>query len=93
MFGGQPNHGWQVCFPLSLHAVSWTSDIFIDEMVGPDALVVVRPVGFPLLQYSVLCTVQIFSLLYLLLYPNLYVLGDSSWISFESFMQSTIYLS
>ena len=34
------------------------------------------PVGFLLLQYSVLCTVESLSLLYLLLYLDLYVLGD-----------------
>ena len=33
---------------------------------GPDALAVVLPVGFLLLRYSVLCTVESLSLLYLL---------------------------
>ena len=45
-------------------------DLSIDEMVAPDALAVVRPtgvsVGFLLLPYSVLLTVESLSLLYLL---------------------------
>ena len=49
MLGGQPNHGWQLCFPLLLHIrgsdfiLYGCSDLTIDEMVGPDALAVVRP--------------------------------------------------
>ena len=44
---------------------------------GPDALAVGRglPVGFLLLRYLV---VESFSLLYLLLYIDLYVLGDDA---------------
>ena len=46
-------------------------DLSIDEVVGADALAVCRahrglPVGFLLLQYSVLFTVESLSLLYLL---------------------------
>ena len=55
-------------------------------MVGPDALVVCRalrglPVGFRLLRYSGLFTVESLSLLYLFLYLDLYVLGDDALIS------------
>ena len=39
------------------------------------------PVGFLLLQYSVLFTVESLSLLYLLFISNLYVLGDDALIS------------
>ena len=68
MLGGQPNHGWQLCCPLYLHAggsdirLYDSSDLLIDEMVGaryfgclsgPSGL----PVGFLLLGYSVLFTV------------------------------------
>ena len=47
------------------------NNLSIDEMVGPDALAVCRahrgvPVGFLLLGYSVLFTVESSSLLYLL---------------------------
>ena len=53
---------------------------------GPDALAVCRahrglPVGFLLLGYSVLFTVESLYLLYLLLYLDLYVLGDDALIS------------
>ena len=34
-----------------------------------------------------LCTVESLSLLYLLLYLDLYVLGDDAWINQGSFMQ------
>ena len=49
----------------------WLKDLPIDEMVGPDALAVCLahrglPIGFLLLRYSVLFTVESFSLLYLL---------------------------
>ena len=51
-----------------------------------DALAVCRahrglPVGFLLLRYSVLFTVESLSLLYLLLYLDLHVLGDGALIS------------
>ena len=81
MLGGQPNYGWQLCFPLQLHA--GRSDFRLYDgsdlktyllMIfggGADALAVCRahrglPVGFLLLQYSVLFTVEPLSLLYLL---------------------------
>ena len=41
-------------------------NVSIDEMVGPDALAVGLIVGFLLLPYSVLCTVESLTLLYLL---------------------------
>ena len=55
-------------------------------MIGPDALVVCRahrglPVGFLLLRYSDLFTVESLSLLISLLYLDLYVLGDDALIS------------
>ena len=42
MLGGQPNHGWQLCFPLELHAGGSDFrlydgsdlDLSIDEMGG-----------------------------------------------------------
>ena len=37
--------------------------------------------GFYLLDFSVLCTVESLSLLYLFFYLDLYVLGDDAWIS------------
>ena len=37
--------------------------------------------GFYLLDFSVSCTVESLSLLYLLFYLDLYVLGDDAWIS------------
>ena len=51
-----------------------------------DALAVCRahpglPVGFLLLRYSVLITVESLSLLYLLFIIDLYVLGDDALIS------------
>ena len=51
----------------------------------PDALAVCQahrglPVGFLLLQYSVLITVESLPLLYLLFYLDLYVLGDDALI-------------
>ena len=55
-------------------------------IVRLDALAVCQahwrlPVGFLLLRYSVLFTVESLSLLYLLLYIDLYVLGDDALIS------------
>ena len=41
-----------------------------------------------LLWYSVLFTVESISLLYLLLYLDVYVLGDAALISYGSFMQT-----
>ena len=80
MLGGQPIHGWQLCFPLYLHA-GWSdfrlydgTDLNIYLLMrwqGPDALTVCwfhrgLPVGFLLLRYSVLFTVESLSFLYLL---------------------------
>ena len=53
---------------------------------GPDAMAVCQahrglPVGFCLLMYSLLFTDETLSLLYLILYLDLYVLGDDSLIS------------
>ena len=48
----------------------------IHYTTGPDALAVGSPVGFLLLRYYVLCTVESLSLLYPLLFLNSYVLGD-----------------
>ena len=47
MFGGHPSHVWQLCFPLHLHAGGADFSFYdgsdlntsIDQMVGPDALV------------------------------------------------------
>ena len=51
---------------------------------GSDALAVVRPTGDYLLDFfcpdSVLCTAESLSLLCLILYLDLYVLGDDAWI-------------
>ena len=80
MLGSQPNHGWQLCFPFQLHASgsdfrhydgSNLKTYLLMEWLGPDKLAVFRahlglPVGFLLLQYSVLFTVESLSLLYLL---------------------------
>ena len=79
MLGGQPNHGWQHCFPLNCMPVGRTSDFMkvrlkdlsIDEMVGTWCFGCCQahqglPVGFLLLRYSVLRTVESLSLLYLL---------------------------
>ena len=80
MLGGQPNHGWQLCFPLKLHAVgshfrlcdgSDLKTYLLVRWYGPYALTVCRahwglPVGFLLHRYSVLFTVESSSLLYLL---------------------------
>ena len=51
--------------------LSLFKDLSIDEMVGAQHGL---PVGFILLRYSALCTVESLSLLYLLLYLDLYVL-------------------
>ena len=65
----------------------------IGEMVGPDALAVVRPTGVYLLDFFCSC-IQFYLLLspYLcfisFLYLDLYVLGDDASISFGSFMQT-----
>ena len=80
MIGSQPNHGWQLCFPLKLHALgsdfrlyygSSLKTYLLMRWLGPDALAVCRahrglPVGFLLLWYSVLFTVESLFLLNLL---------------------------
>ena len=67
MLGGQPNHGWQLCFPLKLHAGGLDFRLYdgsdlktylLMRSSGPDALAVCLahwglPVGFLLLRYSV----------------------------------------
>ena len=45
-------------------------------------------VGFLLLRYSILCTVEILSLLFSFLYLDLYVFGDDALISYGSIMQT-----
>ena len=57
--------------PCATSILDLLKDLSIDEMVGPDALAVCLalrglPVGFLLLRYSVLFTVESISLLYLL---------------------------
>ena len=78
MLGNQPNHGWQLCFPLELHAGGSDFRLYdgfdlktypLMRWLGPDALAVCLahrclPVGFLLLRYSVLFTVESLSLLY-----------------------------
>ena len=80
MHGGQPNHGWQLCFPLKLRADgsdfrlydgSHLKNYLLMRWYWPDALAVYRahrglPAGFLLLRYSVLFTFESLSLLYLL---------------------------
>ena len=75
MLSGHPNHCWQLCFPLELHAGGSDfrlydgSDLKANLLMiwkGSDALAQVLPVGFLLLRYSALCTVAYLSLLYLL---------------------------
>ena len=80
MLGGQPNHGWQLCFPLKLHAggsdfrlydASDLKTYLLMRWYGSNALAVCQahrglPVGFLLLRSSVLFTVDSLSLLYLL---------------------------
>ena len=72
MFCGQPNLGWQLCFPLKLHACGSDFGLYdgtdlktylLVRWQGPDALTVCQahcgiPVGFLSLQYSVLFTVE-----------------------------------
>ena len=80
MFGGQPNQGWQLCFPLLLHAGGSDFRLYdgsdletclLMRWWGPDALAVCQaprglPFGFLLLWYSVLLSVESLSLLDLL---------------------------
>ena len=80
MLGGQPNHGWQLCFPLELHVDGFNFRLYdsfdlgtylLMRWRGPDVLAVCwahrgLPVGFLLLWYSVAFAVESLSLLYLL---------------------------
>ena len=80
MLNGQPNHGLQLCFPLYLQASGSDFRLYggldlktylLMRWEGPDAFALCRahrglPVGFLLLRYSVLFTVEPLSLLYLL---------------------------
>ena len=72
MFCGQPNLGWQPCFPLKLHADGSDFRLYdgtdlktylLVRWQWPYALTVCQahwgiPVGFLLLQYSVLFTAE-----------------------------------
>ena len=55
MLGGQPNHGWQLCFPCGsdfrLYDVSDLKTYLLMRLVGHDALSVVRPKGVYLLDF------------------------------------------
>ena len=72
-----------------LHRTLWRfrlKYLSIDEMVGVSCFGCCQahlglPVGFILLRYAVLFTVESLSLFYLFLYLDLYVLGDDAWIS------------
>ena len=80
MLTGQPNHNWQLYFPLLLHPCGLDFRLYdgsdlktylLMRWKGPDALAVCQahrglPVGFLLLRYSVLFSVESLSLLYLL---------------------------
>ena len=80
MLVGLPNQGWQLCFPLLLHASGSDFRLYngsdlktylLMRWLGPDAFAVCwahrsLPVGFLLLWYSVLFTVESLKLLYLL---------------------------
>ena len=94
MLGGQPNHGWQLCFPLQLHGGGLDFRLYdgsdlktylLMRWWGPDALAVWRAhrvlsVGFLLLRFSVSFTVEYLCFISLL-YLDLYVLGDDALIS------------
>ena len=93
----QPNHGWQLCFPLYLNACGSDFRLYdganfktflLMRWKGPDALAVVRPTGVYLLDFF--CSgFQFYSLLspylcfisFLYMYLDLYVLGDDALIS------------
>ena len=94
MLGGQPNHGWQLCFPLLLYAVGSDFRLYDGSALkiyllmrwrGPDAFAVVRPTGVYLLDFF--CSgIQFYLLLspYLcfisFLYLDLYVLRDDALV-------------
>ena len=87
MLGGQPNHGWQLCFPLKLHAGGSDFSLYDGSNLkayllmrwwGPDALAVVGPTRVYLLDFfysGVQC--------YLLLRP---------YLCFISFLYLDLYL-
>ena len=86
--------GWRLCFPLQLHARGSDLGLYDGSDLetwlfvgwwGPDALAVCwahrgLPVGFLLLQYSVLLLSPYLCFISLL-YLDLYVLGDDALIS------------
>ena len=79
---------WLAILLYSLIARRWVrpKDLSIDEMVGAWCFGCCQahrdlPVGFLLLQYSVVFTVEFLSLLYLFLYLDLYDLEDNALIS------------
>ena len=95
MRGGQPNHGWQLCFPLLLHDScsdfrlydgSHLKIYLLMRWYGPGALAVARPTGVDLLDFF--CSnIQFYLLMspYLCfisyLHLDLFVLGDDALIS------------
>ena len=104
MLGGQPNHGWQLCFPLKLHAggsdfrlygKSGLKDLSIDKMVGACCFGCLSfPTGFTcwifLLRYSGLLLLSPYLCFISLLYLDLYDLGDDALISLWSSMQTKL---
>ena len=68
--------GLQTLWRLGLRLIYWWDGIWLGFFRAHWGL----PVGFLLLRYSVLFTVESLSLLYLLLYLDLYVLGDDALI-------------
>ena len=95
MLGSQPNHGWQLCFPLKLHAGGSDFRLYDGSdlkayllMNGRDLMLwlFVGPTGVYLLDFF--CSGIQFNLLLSpyscfisLLYLDLYVLGDDALIS------------
>ena len=92
MLGGQPNHGWQLCFPLKLHAGGSDFRLYdsfnlrtylLMRWKGPDALVVCQAdqsltVGFLLIQFYALSSPYLCFISFL--YLDLHVLGDDALI-------------
>ena len=102
MLGGQPNHGWQLCFPLLLHASGLDfklydgSDLKVYQLMrwlGSNALAVVRPTEVYLLDFF-FSSIQFYLplshylCLIFFLYLDLYVLGDNALLSKGSFIQT-----
>ena len=95
MLGGQPNHGWQLSFPLLLHAGGSNFRLYdgsdlktylLMRWYGPGTLAVVRPTGVCLLDFF--CSgIQFYVMLspflcfISFLYLDLYVLEHNAWIS------------